>query len=265
MTPQRKVGGLNVYVLPSKQDLATAAAAKAAQIIRAAVDRRGRARVIGATGNSQIAFIDALTALPGIPWHNVELFHMDEYIGIDENHPASFRKWIRERIAGRVHPAAAHYLDGTARDIEGECRRYAALLLAAPIDVAFVGIGENGHIAFNDPHTADFLDPEAVKPVALDEACRRQQVGEGHFPNIRAVPEGALTLTCPALMQAAHLVCCAPDARKAAAVRNALEGPVHTSCPASLLRTHSAAFLYLDPESASLLSSRTDPTGKLAR
>jgi glucosamine-6-phosphate deaminase len=218
--------------------------------------------VIGATGNSQIAFMDALTALPGIPWDRVELFHMDEYVGIDESHPASFRKWIRERISDRVRPAVAHYLDGTARDIEAECRRYAGLLLAAPIDVAFVGIGENGHIAFNDPHTADFLDPDAVKPVTLDTACRRQQVGEGHFPSIQAVPEQALTLTCPALMRAAHLVCCVPDSRKAAAVKNALEGPVDTACPASLLRTHSSAYLYLDQESASLLSTRTGTAEK---
>jgi glucosamine-6-phosphate deaminase len=178
---------------------------------------------------------------------------MDEYIGMSADHPASFRRWVRERIVDRVKPAAAHFLDGEAADINVECRRYAELLMEDVIDVAFVGIGENGHIAFNDPHTADFFDPNVVKPVTLDEACRRQQVGEGHFENLESTPRRALSLTCPALMRSEHLVCCVPDLRKAAAVKSALEGPVTPACPGSLIRAHASAFLYLDEASASLL------------
>jgi glucosamine-6-phosphate deaminase len=219
------------------------------------VAKRGRARVVVATGNSQIDFISALTGLPDVPWHAVGIFHMDEYVGMSDSHPASFRKWIRERVVDKVRPASAEYLIGDAQDIEGECSRYSALLLAAPVDLAFVGIGENGHIAFNDPHVADFNDPKTVKVVELDEACRRQQVGEGHFPSIEEMPKEALTMTCPALMRAEHLVCSVPDARKARAVANAIEGPLSESCPASLLRTHPDARVYLDRESASLLAS----------
>lgn len=249
----RKWHRATVCIFASKLDLGRAAAARASSLLRAAVECRGRARAIVATGNSQLEFIEALAAEPGIPWTSIEIFHMDEYLGMSEDHPASFRRWVRERLASRVRPAAAHYLDGAAPDPEAECARYAALLLEDTIDCAFVGIGENGHIAFNDPHTADFLDPEAVKVVTLDEPCRRQQVGEGHFPSLDQTPIRALTLTCPALMRAEHLICCVPDARKAKAVAAALKGPVSTSCPASLLRTHPGAFLYLDTESASLL------------
>lgn len=245
--------GLSLEVHDSRAGLGAAAADRAAGIIQSAVADRGHARIIVATGNSQIDFIDALTAKPGVPWAAVTIFHMDEYAGMSDSHPASFRRWIRERVIERVHPARAEYLIGDADDIAEECRRYAALLEEAPIDMAFVGIGENGHIAFNDPHVADFQDTAAVKVVSLDEACRRQQVGEGHFPSLEAVPREALTLTCPALMRAGHLVCSVPESRKAAAVKAALEGPLTEACPASVLRTHPDAWLYLDTESASLL------------
>jgi glucosamine-6-phosphate deaminase len=157
-------------------------------------------------------------------------------------------------VVDKVRPRSAEYLRGDASDVQAECSRYSSLLLAAPVDVAFVGIGENGHIAFNDPHVADFNDPETVKIVELDEACRRQQVGEGHFPSVEDVPAEALTMTCPALMRAAHLVCSVPDARKAKAVADAVRGPLTERCPASLLRKHPDARLYLDKESASLLN-----------
>jgi glucosamine-6-phosphate deaminase len=251
----RKLNKMTVQVFASKSDLGEAAAAQAAEIIRAAVrSRRKKARIIVATGNSQLEFSAALVRQPDVPWSSVEVFHMDEYLGMDEHHPASFRRWIRERIVEPTRPAAAHYLRGDAPEPEAEAKRYAELLMEGPIDVAFVGIGENGHIAFNDPHVADFFDPNAVKVVTLDEACRRQQVGEGHFPSLEESPSQALTLTCPALMMAKNLVCCVPDSRKAQAVRAALEGPVTPTCPASLLRTHPSAWLYLDSDSAKLLS-----------
>jgi glucosamine-6-phosphate deaminase len=251
----RKLNSMNVQVFASKKDLGQAAAEQAAGIIRAAVERRGEARIIVATGNSQLEFIEALVRIPDVPWNSVHVFHMDEYFGMSEDHPASFRRWIRQRVVDRVRPKSVHYLDGTAPDAEAECLRYARLIMEGPIDVAFVGIGENGHIAFNDPPVADFFDPNVVKVVTLDEACRRQQVGEGHFPSLEEAPRVALTLTCPALMRAEHLVCCVPDARKAKAVQAALEGPVTTGCPGSLLRTHPSAHLYLDQESASLLKT----------
>lgn len=241
----------NVY--DTKKEMGGAAAERAAQIIRDAVAKRGRARVIVATGNSQLDFIEALTSRTDVPWSSVDIFHMDEYVGMNDQHPASFRRWIRERVVDRVRPGSAHYMAGDAEDIDAECMRYTALLQAAPIDVAFVGIGENGHIAFNDPHVADFQDPATVKRVELDETCRRQQVGEGHFPDLNAVPREAVTLTCPALMNAENLVCCVPEARKAKAVQASLEGPVTEACPGSLIRTHPNAYLYFDRESAALV------------
>jgi glucosamine-6-phosphate deaminase len=186
--------------------------------------------------------------LPDIKWSAVEAFHLDEYVGLPVDHPASFRLWVKTRFADLVHPGLMHYLSAD------ELERYSKLLAEAPLDLCFVGIGENGHIGFNDPHVADFHDPALVKRVTLDETCRRQQVGEGHFPNLSAVPLKAVTFTCPAVVSARALVCSVPDLRKAEAVRNAIEGELSTTCPASLLRTHPNAFLYLDSESASLLS-----------
>lgn len=245
--------GFEWQVFDSKAQLARSAAERAAGLIRGAVAERGRARIVVATGNSQLDFVEALTSMPDIPWPQVDIFHMDEYVGMNDSHPASFRKWIRERVVERVHPGSAEYLIGDAPDPAAECERYTALLQAGPIEVAFVGIGENGHIAFNDPPVADFNDPATVKVVELDEACRRQQVGEGHFVSMEEVPKHALTMTCPALMRANHLVCCVPDERKARAVAGAILGPLTQDCPASLLRTHPDARIYLDRPSAGLL------------
>ena len=190
---------------------------------------------------------------------------MDEYIGISPDHPASFRRWLRTRVAAKVPLAAAHYMEGDATDISREIERYTSLLASAPLDVAFVGFGENGHIAFNDPpspslgradpHAAIFEDPAMVKVVTLDETCRRQQVGEGHFKDLDIVPKQAITVTCSGLFRAKHWICAVPERRKAHAVRNALLGPISTSCPASLVRTHHSATVYLDQESASLLEN----------
>ncbi|MCC6679947.1 MAG: glucosamine-6-phosphate deaminase [Phycisphaeraceae bacterium] len=230
-----------------------AAAKLAAGFVKQAIASRACSRIIVGTGPSQNEVIDALVALKGVDWSKVEVFHMDEYVGMPDTHLASFRRWLRMRVVEKVHPAAAHYMIGDATDIDGECERYGALLAAGPIDVCFVGFGENGHIAFNDPHTADFHDPQLVKRVQLDERCRMQQVGEGHFAHLAQAPQEAITLTCPALMRAQHLICCVPDRRKAQAVRDAIEGPLTTRCPASLVFTHPYAHIFLDAQAASLL------------
>ena len=248
-------GKARVLVFPARDALGAAAAEMAAAIIRHAVDQRGRARVIVATGNSQLDLITALTQFPGVPWNAVEVFHMDEYVGLPENHPASFRLWIRTRVADKVHPKAVHYIAADAPDLDAEIERYTRLLAGAPVDLAFVGFGENGHIAFNDPHVADFQDAAMLKRVTLDDPCRRQQAGEGHFPTPADVPRDAVTITCPGLFRAEAWVCCVPEQRKAEAVRNALEGPIATACPASIVRTHPNATVYLDAESSSLLSA----------
>ena len=254
--PTFEYGTARVRIFPSRRELGDAAASDAARIIRESVRERGRARIIVATGNSQLDLIRALTVVPGVPWDSVEAFHMDEYVRIRSDHPASFRRWIRERVEQKVHPKVVHYIEGDAPHPNTEIERYERLLNTEPIDLAFVGFGENGHIAFNDPHAADFQDPALLKIVALDNACRGQQVGEGHFPTLEAVPREAFTITCPGLFRAEAWVCCVPEARKAQAVRNALEGPISTECPASIVRTHPHATVYLDRESASLLSPK---------
>ena len=248
-----QVDKATVQVYPSKSSGGRAAASQAASILRDAIARRGQARIIVASGTSQEDVISAFVQIPDLEWRLIEVFHMDEYIGMPETHPASFRRWVKTHLVDLVHPARVHYLAGEAANLGEECQRYGNLLRAAPIDLCFLGFGENGHIAFNDPHVADFNDHLVVKRVDLDERCRRQQVGEGHFPDLAAVPREALTLTCPVLMSAEHLICCVPELRKAEAVRNALLGPKSPACPASLVRTHPQASIFLDVESASLL------------
>ena len=248
-----QAGAMQVRVFPSRREASAAAAEAADAILRSAIAGRLRARMAVSTGNSQLDFIDALVLARGLDWSAVESFHLDEYAGIEATHPASFRLWLKTRLADRVPLRAMHYVNGDAADLEAECRRYGALLAQAPIDVGFIGIGENGHIAFNDPPVADFADPVPIKIVRLDGACRRQQVGEGHFPDISTVPEKALSLTCSAIVGMTNLICCVPDLRKAMAVRDTITGPISTACPASILRTHPRAQLFLDAESASLL------------
>jgi glucosamine-6-phosphate deaminase len=252
---RQRVGRLEVEVHRSAAELATAAAEAATAALRAAVEHRGVANAMFATGNSQLDFVEALVGLEAVPWADVVVLHMDEYLGLGPDHPAGFGRWIRQRITERVQPKAAHYLDGLA-DPAAECARYAALLRAHPLDLCCVGIGENGHLAFNDPPVARFDDPEAVKVVTLDAACRRQQVGEGHFPTVDDVPTRALTVTVPVLLGAPRVLAVVPEARKATPVRRALEGPLTTACPASALRTAPGATLYLDPDSAGLLAAR---------
>ena len=253
---------LQVYSIST--ELGAAAANRAAEILADAIKQRNRARVIVATGNSQIPLVETLVALP-VGWSAVEVFHMDEYVGMSSDHRSSFRYWIRTRVEERVRPSKTHYLEGDAADLEAELKRYAQLLMSAPIDVAFVGFGENGHIAFNDPHLADFNDPLVVKKVTLDEACRKQQAGEGHFKDLESVPKEAVTITCPGLFRAANWVCCVPDRRKAVAVRDAVEGPISEACPASLVQRHPSAHVYLDVHSASLLSGASSGVVSQAR
>lgn len=250
--PGWRVGDMEVVVHPDAATLAAVAAGQAAAAIRSAVAERGAARAMFATGNSQLALVAALEAERGVPWEHVVVFHMDEYVGVGPGHPAGFRHWIEQRITAAVHPGAAHYLDGLAEPV-AECARYAALLAEAPLDLCCLGIGVNGHLAFNDPEVADFEDPADVKVVALDDICRRQQVDEGHFPSLADVPPTAMTVTIPALLRARHVLAVVPERRKAEAVRAALEGPLSVSCPASVLRTCDRVRLHLDPGSAELL------------
>jgi glucosamine-6-phosphate deaminase len=248
-----KADALDVRIHDTQSALAADAAVQARDCLQAALTRQGTAAAILATGNSQLQFLDALIALGDVDWSRVTLFHMDEYLGLDDQHRASFRRYMRERVEARVKPCAFHYLTGDTLLPLSECERYTQLLRAQPIDLCCLGIGENGHIAFNDPPVADFADPHAVKLVKLDEACRMQQVGEGHFPSLEAVPQYAFTLTIPMLCSARRMLCIVPERRKAAAVRDTLQGPVQTTCPASFLRQQGHCTLFLDADSASLL------------
>ena len=248
------VDALRVRVLLDGEALAASAAADAAVLLRRAIEERGAAHAMFATGNSQLAFLDALVREPGVEWGAVVGFHMDEYVGIPAGHPASFRRDLRERLVERVPIGAFNFIDGDAPDPGAECQVYAELLREHPIDLCCLGIGENGHLAFNDPPVADFDDPLDVKIVDLDDACRRQQVGEGHFPDVDAVPARAVTVTIPALLRAATVLAVVPEARKREPVRRALEEPVSTACPASILRSQPHAVLYLDAESAAGLT-----------
>jgi glucosamine-6-phosphate deaminase len=243
---------MDIRIFDTKRELGQAAADRAAAAIGEAIARTGEARVIAATGASQFEFIDALTATRGIDWGRVDMFHLDEYVGLPDTHPASFRLYLRERIVEKVKPRAFHFLAGDAADPAAECRRVGALLNRAPVDAAFVGIGENGHLAFNDP-PADFETEEPYLVVELDEACRRQQLGEGWFPGLADVPRRAISMSIRQILRSREILCVVPDARKARAVRDCLEGEVSPVHPSSILQTHPATTVYLDRDSAALL------------
>ena len=247
---------LQVHLHPDRQAMGRAAAAVVQPYLKACVATRGSARVILSSAPSQDDFYAALAALaerePEI-WQKTTVFHMDDYVGLAPDHPQSFSRYLQEHFFGRVKVAAFHPIRGDAPDAAAEAKRYAALLEAAPIDFIGLGIGENGHIAFNDPPVADFADPVAVKVVEMDQACRQQQVNDGCFPTIAAVPRHALSITLPVFARAGLLSCHVPTVRKAAAVRDTLLGPVGPACPATLLRRHPRALLHLDPAAASLL------------
>lgn len=243
---------MQVMIYDSPQTLGPAAANDLADILRSTIAAHGKASIILATGNSQLTFLDALAHLP-IAWDKIVVFQMDEYLGISANHPASFRRFHREHLIDLVHPKQFFGIEGDAPDVQTEITRYTALLQEHEPVACVLGIGENGHLAFNDP-PADFETPAQIHLVTLDQACRRQQVGEGHFPNLDAVPKQALSLTIPALLKPKHVLAVVPESRKAQAVKAALEGPVTPDCPASILRTQSHVRLYLDRDSASFLA-----------
>lgn len=241
-------------VFDDKIQLGQVAAEQAATAIKQAINERNQARIIAATGASQFEFLQVLTAAPGIDWRKVEMFHLDEYVGLPATHPASFRKYLRERFIEPTGMTNYHLLDGEA-DPQEVCRRVGALLQAAPIDIAFVGIGENGHLAFNDP-PADFEIEEAYIVVNLDAACRQQQVGEGWFASLDEVPQQAISMTIKQILKAHEIICIVPDARKAQAVKNCFQNEISPQFPASILRTHAHTTVYLDTESAALLERK---------
>jgi glucosamine-6-phosphate deaminase len=242
-----------VKVFKSRDSLGQATADQAATAIRRAIKAKGKARIIAATGTSQLAFLNALTKADDIAWAKVEAFHLDEYIGLPITHRASFRKILLEQLMQKAGIVNYHLLDGDAPDPDDVVRRVGKQLASSPIDVAFLGIGENGHIAFNDP-PADFETEDPYIIVELDEACRRQQVGEGWFADISKVPKQAISMSVRQILKAKELLAVVPDSRKAQAVKACLEGPISPLAPASILRTHPNATVYLDQESAALLS-----------
>jgi glucosamine-6-phosphate deaminase len=243
-------GRLRVEVFPSRAMMGVAAARSVGDVIRDTLARQGRAAVIFASAPSQNEFLAALREEPGIDWPQVTAFHLDEYVGIPPGHPASFRRFLVDRLFSRVRVAAFHGLDGEAADLAAECARYTALLRAARPSLAILGVGENGHLAFIDPPVCDFAEPADVRVVDLDEPCRRQQVNDGCFPGLEDVPRTALSLTVPFLLRVPRAVAIVPGPAKRAAVAAALQGPVTTACPASVLRRHRDATLFLDDESA---------------
>lgn len=240
-------------VYKTKGDMGAAAGSTAAGAIRRAIADKNQANIILATGASQFEMLEHLTSVDTIDWSKVTMFHLDEYIGLGPDHPASFRKYLRERFVDRVgRLKAVHFVHGDAKDPAAECRRLGDLIRAHPIDVACVGIGENGHLAFNDP-PADFETEEPYLVVDLDERCRRQQLGEGWFASFEAVPSQAISMSIQQILKSRRIIVTVPDRRKAEAVRNALEGPVTPRCPASILQQHENCFIFLDEPAASLL------------
>jgi glucosamine-6-phosphate deaminase len=244
---------MRIEVFATKMALGQAAANDAANAMRDAIAQRGEARIIAATGASQFEFLKALTAIEGIEWDKVEMFHLDEYVGLSEEAPASFCRYLRQRLIDKVGLKRYHLLDGTRKPSE-LIAEVTKQLRKAPIDIAFAGVGENGHLAFNDP-PADFDTTAAYMVVQLDDACRRQQLGEGWFPTFEDVPREAISMTVHQLMAAKKVLVMVPDSRKAKAVEACFAAGVSPLAPASILQKHPHAIVYLDKDSASLLSA----------
>lgn len=244
---------LTVNVYDSRREMGNAAAADVKACILDLLAEKETINMIFAAAPSQNEVLEALATDREIPWNRVHAFHMDEYIGLSADAPQAFGNFLREHIFGLAPFASVNYIDVSATDAEAECARYSKLLADNPTDIVVMGIGENGHIAFNDPPVADFCDPRAVKPVQLDEICRQQQVNDGCFATLDAVPKTAITLTVPTLFAGKHLFCIVPAATKAAAVRATLCGEIGEACPATVLRRHADATLYLDADSSALL------------
>jgi glucosamine-6-phosphate deaminase len=249
-----QVGTLKVEIHPDSKSSGKAAAEAAARLLRELALERDSIGVIFATGASQLDALRIMVSQREIPWNKILGFHLDEYIGLDETHPASFRRYLREHLTTRVSMREFFEIDAGSPDPDAACRRYVERLREGDPQLCLLGIGENGHLAFNDPEEADFHDPADMKAVTLDWACRQQQVAEGWFESVEEVPQRALTLTIPALFRTPRLIVSVPGRRKAQIVRRTLEEAVSTNCPATVLRTHPAATLYLDPESAAELN-----------
>ncbi len=243
---------MNIFQAKTKQKTSEAAAKAASTKLREAITANGHVRFIVATGASQFDFLNALTVDASIDWTKTTMFHLDEYIGISDTHPASFCKYLQERLVSIVQPGTVHFLNGETNDPQSECDRLNQVISQHQIDVAFVGIGENGHLAFNDP-PADFETEDPYIVVELDEACRLQQVGEGWFTGLDEVPTHAISMSIHQIMKAQTIICTVPDVRKAEAVRNCLHGEITPMHPASILQEHPDCTVYLDAGSASLL------------
>jgi glucosamine-6-phosphate deaminase len=243
---------MEIAVFANKIEMGQAAAAKAVELLRDAIARKGHATFVAATGASQFEFLDALTSAPDLDWSKTTMLHLDEYIGLPETHPASFRRYLNERLITRVHPGMVHLIQGDAPDPQAECRRLNRLLVGHEVDVSFVGIGENGHLAFNDP-PADFEVEDPYIIVELDEPCRRQQLGEGWFASLDAVPRRAISMSIKQMIKSQAIVCTVPERRKAQAVHDCFTGEVTPLHPASILRQHERAYVFLDADAASLL------------
>jgi glucosamine-6-phosphate deaminase len=253
MVRSLQVDSLKVEAYESTEAMGKAAAESAAESLRALAAQSDTVAVIFATGASQMATLDALTSIPGLPWDKVVGFHMDEYLGIPDDHPASFRRYLRERLTSKVKMRQFYGVDGTRDNPEETCREYAELLRQHNPQLCLLGIGENGHLAFNDPAEANFEDPLDIKIVSLDNECRQQQVNEGWFPDLPAVPTRAITLTIPTLLRVPRLISSVPGERKAHIVHRTLTEEISTRCPATIMRKHSDTTVYLDPASSTEL------------
>ena len=241
------------FIFKTKPQMGAVAAAQATEVIKKAITSKNRASIILATGTSQFETLKNLVAADGIDWQKVIMFHLDEYIALPADHPASFRRFLKERFVDKVPPLkAVHFVNGDAEDPQQECRRLADIIKQHPIDVALLGIGENGHLAFNDP-PADFQTEQRYIIVELDERCRRQQLGEGWFKTLEQVPRRAISMSIRQIMKSACLIVSVPEKRKAEAVKNALEGPVTPECPASILQQHKNCKVFMDEQAASQL------------
>ena len=244
---------MKVEIFRTKQQMCKAAAEEAAKILVDAIKEKGEATFIAATGVSQFEFLENLTSFSSIDWSKTSMFHLDEYIGLPETHPASFRRYLKERLINKVHPGNVYLIKGDTKNPELECERLDKIIKQTKIDVAFVGIGENGHLAFNDP-PADFDTEKPYLVVNLNDACRKQQLGEGWFKCFNEVPKKAISISIHQIMKSKNIICTVPDKRKAKAVKNCLEKEISPLCPASILRKHPQVYLYLDKNSASLIN-----------
>ena len=243
---------MKIVISETKEELGRKAAARGADLIRKAIEEKGEANIIVATGASQFEMLEALVK-EDVDWTKVTGFHLDEYIGMPVTHPASFRKYLKERFVDQVPLKAFHYVNGDTGDSQAECDRLGEIIKQKPIDVAFIGIGENGHLAFNDP-PADFETEEPYLVVDLDETCRRQQLGEGWFPTLEDVPRQAISMSVNQILKSKAIICSVPDKRKAEAVRGTVESEITPMIPGTALQKHDATWLFLDKDSASLLS-----------